>query len=126
MSGRAIQAAKALIYWLAVLVVGAVFGLGLGKILAALWLFLMPAAFAHDAPAGWSYPLSCCSGYDCRPVRGASVKEGADGYTVPSGEIVRYRDARVRDSPDGEFHWCTIGGKDDGRTICIFVPPRAY
>lgn len=22
----------------------------------------------HDAPKGWSYPFSCCSGFDCRPV----------------------------------------------------------
>lgn len=91
---------------------------------------------AHDAiptaaqPEGWKYPFSCCSGYDCRPVPSKTVgkvKEGPDGYVIAStGEVIPYNDTRVRNSPDGEFHWCSVAGADDGRTICLFVPPRAY
>ncbi len=35
-------------------------------------------------------------------------------------------DRKVRQSPDGQFHWCSFAGKADGKTICLFVPPRAY
>lgn len=97
---------------------------------AALSLLVLacPApARAHDAPAGWKYPFSCCSGYDCRPVPTKSVSEGPGGYVIkPTGELITYSDTRVRNSPDGEFHWCSVAGADDGRTICLFVPPRAY
>lgn len=84
-------------------------------------------AFAHDAPSGWAYPLSCCSGFDCRAVPQTSVRAGPQGYVVqPSGETVGYADARVKPSPDDDYHWCTVGGRDDGRTICLFVPPQAF
>lgn len=108
-----------------------------GAIMASSVLF--SGAGAHDAmptaakPLGWSYPFSCCSGYDCReigtstssaPVR---VYETAMGYRFnTSMEIVAYDDKRVKESPDGKFHWCTVAGKDDGRTICLFVPPRGF
>lgn len=84
------------------------------------------AADAHDAPTGWAYPLECCSGIDCREVAAPRVREGEYGYTVPTGELLRYNDRRLRPSPDGEFHWCSVAGTDDGRTLCLFVPPRAY
>ena len=91
------------------------------------------STMAHDAvptaakPLGWKYPFSCCSGYDCREVDASSIKEGPAGYTVPSGEVVSMTDRnRIKDSPDGEFHWCTVAGADDGRTICLFVPPRGF
>lgn len=82
-------------------------------------------AYGHDAPTGWSYPYSCCSNFDCREVHDASVKETADGYVPSNGETIPYLDKRVKDSPDGRFHLCTVGGKEDGRAICLFVPPRA-
>lgn len=84
-------------------------------------------AAAHDAPSGWSYPYSCCTNHDCRPVSSAAVGEGPKGYTIhATGEVVPYQDTRVRHSPDGDFHWCSVAGKDDTRTICLFVPPRAF
>ena len=82
---------------------------------------------AHDAPTGWSYPLSCCSNYDCRQATG-EVRETPNGFVIAStGEVVGYQDKRIRNSPDGEFHWCAHqSGLDAGRTICLFIPPRAY
>lgn len=90
-------------------------------------------ATAHDAiptaakPQGWSYPFSCCSGYDCREVSSTQVSEKPEGYVIKgTGEVVAYSDARLKDSPDGEYHWCSVAGADDSRTICLFVPPRSY
>ncbi len=84
-------------------------------------------ARAHDAPSGWSYPFSCCSGYDCRPVKASSISTISDGYLIQtSGEVVVYSDSRIKQSPDGEYHWCSNGGRDDGRTICLFVPPQLF
>jgi hypothetical protein len=90
-------------------------------------------ACAHEAtptaaqPLGWSYPLSCCSNFDCKRVANGSVKERPEGYEISTGEIVGYEDKRIRMSPDGEFHWCAHqSGVDAGRTICLFVPPRGF
>lgn len=90
-------------------------------------------AFAHDAkptaarPQGWSYPYSCCSGYDCREVSSKQISERPEGYVINgTGEVVAYSDARLKDSPDGVYHWCSVAGADDSRTICLFVPPRSY
>jgi hypothetical protein len=100
---------------------------------ACSWVVGAGVAFAHDAmptaakPDGWSYPFSCCSGYDCRMVPEAAISERPEGYVIDgTGEVVGYRDARLKDSPDGEFHWCSVAGAEDGRTICLFVPPRSY
>jgi hypothetical protein len=90
-------------------------------------------ALAHDAlptaaqPNGWTYPFSCCSGYDCREVSKKAISERPEGYVIlGTGEVVAYTDARVKNSPDGEFHWCSVAGSNNGRTICLFVPPRGY
>jgi hypothetical protein len=94
---------------------------------------LAAGATAHDAnptaakPKGWAYPFSCCSGYDCREVPQAAISERPEGYVIEgTGEVVAYQDQRLKDSPDGEFHWCSVAGANDGRTICLFVPPRSY
>lgn len=85
-----------------------------------------PAA-AHRAPSGWSYPYSCCSGIDCREVPAKAISERPEGYVINNtGEVVQYGDKRVKDSPDGEWHWCSVAGADDTRTICLFVPPRLF
>ena len=93
----------------------------------ALWSgFALPAS-GHDAPSGWSYPYACCSMNDCRPVATKAISERPEGFVINvTGEVVPYRDTRVRPSPDGEFHWCSVAGGEGGRTICLFVPPRAY
>lgn len=95
---------------------------------------------AHEAPAGWSYPFQCCSGYDCREVDGphADVRKSAvqiqfdeerGEYVVSTtGERIGQLgvDARTKSSPDGAFHWCSKKGADDTATICLFVPPRLF
>lgn len=89
-------------------------------------------ARAHDAtptaakPQGWTYPFSCCSGYDCREVPDDWVKEQSDGFyrIVITGELIPMSDTKIKDSPDGRFHWCSVAGATDGKTICLFVPPR--
>ena len=48
------------------------------------------------------------------------------GAIAGTGELIPYSDARVKDSPDGEYHWCSVAGKADGKTICLFVPPKAF
>ena len=95
---------------------------------------LSASAFAHDAkptaarPLGWSYPFACCANYDCRTTHTGEVLEKPEGYLIAgTGEIVPMSDKRVKDSPDGEFHWCAHqAGLDAGKTICLFVPPRSY
>lgn len=83
-------------------------------------------ASAHDAPAGWTYPWSCCSNQDCHEVPEDAIKEGPGGYElVTTGEVVPYGDKRVKDSPDGRFHACQQAGDfDKGRILCLFIPPR--
>jgi len=94
---------------------------------AAVLLCTGSRASAHDAPSGWSYPLACCSGLDCRPVSASRVGETPDGYVIAgTGEVVGYSDRRIRQSPDGDFHWCSVAGADDGDTICLFVPPKLF
>jgi len=90
-------------------------------------------AQAHDAlptaakPNGWSYPFSCCSGYDCREVSAKAISERTEGYVIKgTGEVVGYRDNRIKVSPDGLYHWCSEAGADDSKTICLFVPPASY
>ena len=105
----------------------------------AFGMVLATSAYAHSAiptaakPQGWKYPFSCCSGYDCREVGDSrsqskvKIEETPQGYRISStGEILAYSDTRLKDSPDGEFHWCSVAGADDSRTICLFVPPRSY
>ena len=93
----------------------------------ALWAGFVAPATGHDAPSGWSYPYACCSMNDCRPVATKAISERPEGFVINvTGEVVPYQDTRVRPSPDGEFHWCSVAGGESGRTICLFVPPRAY
>ncbi|SDA75870.1 hypothetical protein [Mesorhizobium qingshengii] len=97
-------------------------------------LALMAPALAHDAkptaakPQGWSYPFACCANYDCHEVSQTSISERPEGYVIKdTGEVVAYSDRRIKDSPDGEFHWCAHqAGLDAGKTICLFVPPSSY
>lgn len=87
-------------------------------VLAGAWLFLAVSdASAHDAlPTamqleGWSYPFSCCSGYDCREVPEKAISERPEGYVIKrTGEVIAYSDHRIKNSPDGEFS-LVLGGR---------------
>ena len=113
----------------------------LAAILAAMVLVMTSGSvWPHDAkptaaqPNGLTYPYACCSGIDCREVGDgkaskAKVKilETATGYQISTtGEIIAFGDSRLKDSPDGVFHWCSVAGADDSRTICLFKPPRGF
>lgn len=108
--------------------------LAVGLLIAAVAfiMFVLCGGFAHahdakptaELPHGWSYPFACCANYDCRQATG-EVQEKPDGYHTPTGEVVPYGDKRIKDSPDGEFHWCAHqSGLDAGKAICLFVPGR--
>lgn len=115
----------------AVVLFCAVFWVGF---LCLVFLFLRTGeAGAHEAPMsvkqplGWSYPFSCCSLTDCRPVPDSAIAETPEGYVIRrTGEVIPYNDTRVKDSPDGSLHWCSVAGADDSRTICLFRAPRGY
>lgn len=84
-------------------------------------------SYAHKAPAGWTYPKACCSNQDCREVSHEAITERPEGYVIgETGEVLPYADSRLKNSPDGEFHWCSVAGADFSRTICLFVPPRSF
>jgi hypothetical protein len=98
------------------------------------FLFAVLPTSAHEAtnvagqPLGWNYPWACCSNMDCRALPAQDISERPDGYVIQStGEVVAYADKRVKDSPDGEYHWCAHqAGIDAGHTICLFVPPKGF
>lgn len=120
---------------MAAAIIGTLFLIACLVVTGGLIAFLAQPARAHDAmptaakPQGWSYPFSCCSGYDCREVTSGpqgTVRERPEGYVIAkTGEVIPYTgDTRLKDSPDGATHWCSVAGADDSRTICLFVPPK--
>lgn len=93
----------------------------------------IPRANAHDAPPtaamplGWSYPFNCCSNTDCHQIKSTAIHEAKTGYVInATGELISYGDKRLKDSPDGLYHQCTVQGKTDTKTLCLFVPPPSY
>lgn len=85
------------------------------------------SAGAHEAKTGWKYPYACCSDRDCREVADELISPMPEGYRIElNGEQLSYADTRIRPSPDGVYHWCSADGRDDTRTICLFVPPQAF
>ena len=86
-------------------------------------------AKAHEAPQGWSYSANCCSNRDCREIKSSDIGEMTTGYLIKISamkEVIPYGSPKIKESPDGRFHWCSYSGRDDGRTICLYVPPRGY
>jgi hypothetical protein len=115
---------RGLLWW----IVGMLLCIAIFAISTGLGLIAFPsAAHAHQAAAGWTYPLSCCSNYDCKEVGAGTVRERPEGFVIETGEVIPYGDKRIRHSPDGLFHWCAHQAGDDmGKTICLFVPPRSF
>lgn len=96
-------------------------------ILAALAAASPLGANAHEAASGWTYPIDCCANQDCREVAPAAISEKPGGYLIKlNGEQIPYSDSRVKQSPDGRYHWCSAQGSDKTRTICLFVPPHSF
>lgn len=93
------------------------------RLIATLLLALLPSiATAHD----W-YPWECCSDNDCRVVAPETVRQTPAGFALQqNGETLPYTDKRVRVSPDGQYHLCTAGGFDTGRTLCLFTPSQSF
>ncbi|MFG1371062.1 hypothetical protein V5F32_02690 [Xanthobacter oligotrophicus] len=93
--------------------------LGLALCLSA--VALVPRlARAHE----W-YPAYCCSGQDCYEVGPEDVEFVGQGYFIKATGEYFPRDA-VPESPDGKFHRCSIQGKRDARTLCLFAPTPAF
>ena len=105
-----------------------ILGLSTAFYLACSGLLAAVPARAHEAPTGWTYPWACCSNIDCQEVQSTAISERPQGYVIQStGEVVAYSDRRVKNSPDGEYHWCAHQkGLDAGHTICLFVPPKGF
>ena len=96
-------------------------------LLAVMVIVPFTKAKSHEAPTGWSYPVECCSAVDCFPVKSDVIKDVTGGFLVTTNnDTIPSQSYKVKDSPDGLYHLCTQGGKPTGRTLCIFVPPRAY
>jgi hypothetical protein len=49
-------------------------------------------------------------------------------FTITAtGETIMPKDVRIKQSPDGDYHWCAHqAGLDAGHTICLFVPPKGF
>ena len=108
----------------------ALLALGVAGMVAGVFLTATNAG-AHDAlptaaqPLGWSYPFSCCSRYDCRGVAHNAIGERPEGYVIEgTGEVIGYTDSRIKNSPDGMFHWCSVAGANTA-TQSAFLSRRA-
>jgi len=99
-----------------------------GLAIALVWLpFMTKAAYPHEAPMGWTYDYSCCSTADCREVKSTAIKEDSRGFTiVATGELIPYGDTRIKRSKDEFFHWCSVAGLEDSRSLCLYVPDRGF
>lgn len=88
----------------------------------------MTFANAHDAPTGWQYDASCCSGIDCQQAPKADVTERPDGYHLASsGEVIPYSDPRIHRSKDEFYHECKPGGDlTQKHSFCLYVPDKGY
>ena len=78
-------------------------------------------AMAHDAPSGWHYPVSCCSGRDCYEIDASELQEVMGAYKIlATGQFFGFN--RVKVSPDGHYHRCSYNGNRAATTFCLFVP----
>ena len=106
-------------------------------ILAAIAALTLPAA-AHQAPSGFAYDASCCSGQDCAPVPNDAIREAPGGYAVrirpgshpfvPEGSspleaFVPHGDSRIRPSGDGGKHACVSPSR---YVLCVYLPPSGF
>jgi hypothetical protein len=90
-------------------------------LLCALSACVTSPVLAHD----W-YPYNCCSGHDCRPIEQSDVDATPDGFFIKeSRETIAYSDPRIRKTPpegDAKYHRCSVGGRPESETICLYIP----
>jgi hypothetical protein len=97
------------------------------KAAVAVLVALCGTAGAHQAPSGWAYDYLCCSNRDCREISASQVRESPDGYVIAfTGETLAYDDRRIRNAPDGRYHWCECRACKDSPTRCLYVPHRGF
>jgi hypothetical protein len=78
-------------------------------------------AVAHRAPSGWQYPVSCCSKANCYEIDPAEVENVMGAYKIlATGQFFGF--SRVKISPDGHYHRCSLRGDRKTTTVCLFVP----
>lgn len=75
-------------------------------------------AYAHQAPTGWAYDASCCSGKDCAPAEtrmspeGLQMKHGGQWYTIGP-------EVRRKQSGDAMNHLCVLQATNT--PICVYL-----
>jgi hypothetical protein len=140
--GDYIEKAMALFLLLIACVIGALFALALGLMVALMWA---NSAKAHSAPTGWEYDYDCCSNKDCSELPSEAVQITDNGYVVTvtpdmNNQIkatrtytIAYTATGLRESKDGEYHIClrpeyanNAGEIFGGGVICFYIPPQGY
>lgn len=92
-----------------------------------IWLALMLRAEAHEAPTGWRFEPECCGNGDCKPVGQGEIRVTPDGYLIPAtGEVIPFQSHKVRSSPDGKPYRCSVQGKREGNTYCIYISKGGF
>ena len=95
-------------------------------------------AWGHEAPTGWSYPVSCCNGTaeegDCQSIPASSVKAVDGGYQItlrPGEHHLVTKDhswlksmGETRVSKDDNYHVCLYPNEETLR--CFFAPPMGF
>jgi hypothetical protein len=94
-------------------------------LMRALALASMVLAASPAMSHSW-YPWECCSDKDCEALPPDSVRIMPNGYFLPNGETIAFRDVRM--SPDRDFHWCRHAWARErviqpaGGKVCLFAP----
>lgn len=87
---------------------------------------LAGSAQAHNAPLGWAYDQSCCSGRDCHQALAGEVTETKKGYVIThTQELIPYNDRRIKRSHDEFFHQC-VATPMAKWSYCLYVPDRGF
>lgn len=105
-----------------------IFGLIVAPVM--LWaaaIFILAVAIASPGwPHEW-YDQDCCNDKDCERLDPDLVGISPQGFHLPNGEIVAFRDTRI--SADNDYHWCRYVKtptaqviKPEKQKTCLYVP----
>jgi hypothetical protein len=93
-------------------------------VLIILFVIMLVLGVSSVRAHSW-YDRDCCSDTDCAPIDDTYIAETNTGYVVPSGELIKYADTRIKQSLDGGWHWChAVPVNNWIKTYCLYVPPR--